>query len=85
MTNLTIHGNERYGIVLREAPVVGMTVDRVTFIGAALRFGGHLSSNIMINNTKFGASVIEMNFTFPVGVIISIFWTNLKLVSSKTM
>ena len=70
--------NQRYGIVLREAPVVGMTVDRVTFIGAALRFGGHLSSNIMINNTKFEVSVIEMNFTSPVGVIISIFWTKFE-------
>ena len=78
VTSLTIHGNERYGIVLREAPVVGMRVDGVTFIGAVLRFGGHLSSNIMLNNTKFEASIIEMNFTSPSGVIISIFWTKFE-------
>ena len=65
VNRLTIHGNERHGIVLREVPVVGMAVDGVMFIGAALRFGGHLSSNILLKNTTFEASIIEMNFTSP--------------------
>lgn len=75
VNRLTIHGNERHGIVLREAPVVGMAVDGVTFIGAALRFGGHLSSNILLKNTTFEASIIEMNFTSPDWVNISIIVT----------
>ena len=75
VNRLTIHGNERHGIVLREAPVVGMAVDGVMFIGAALRFGGHLSSNILLKNTTFEASIIEMNFTSPDWVNISIIVT----------
>ena len=75
MSSLTIHGNEKYGIILREAPFVGMTVDGVTFVGAALRLGGHLSSNIMLSNTYFEASVVEMNFTSPEQVNIEIFQT----------
>ena len=72
VSDLTIHGNEKYGIVLKETPVVGMTVDRVTFVGAALHFGGHLSSKTMLNNTHFKASLIDMDFEFS-GATVSIF------------
>ena len=36
MSNLTIHGNEKYGVILREAPVVGMALNQVTFVSALL-------------------------------------------------
>ena len=77
MSSLTIHGSEKYGIILKEAPVVGMTVDGVTFVGAAFCFGGYLlmSSKIMLSNTYFEASVVEMNFTSPDQVNIEIFQT----------
>ena len=71
LSSLTIHGSEKYGIILKEAPVVGMTVDRVTFVGATLCFGGHLLSNITVKNTHFEASLIEMDFKFS-GVTVSI-------------
>ena len=62
MSNLTIHGNEEYGVILREAPVVGMALNGVTFVSALLYFGGHLSSRIALSNIHFEASWIEMEF-----------------------
>ena len=60
MSNLTIHGNEKYGVILEEAPTIGMALNQVTFMGALLYFGGHLSSSVTLNNSHFEASLIEM-------------------------
>ena len=78
MSNLTIHGNENYGVVLEEAPTVGMALNQVTFVGAVFRFGGHLYSIITLTNTHFEASFIEMQFIFSevtVSILQSTFTT----------
>ena len=77
MSNLTIHGYEKYGIVLREAPIVEMTVDGVKFICAVFRFGGHLYSMAIATliSVSFEASVVEMNFISPDQVNATIFQT----------
>ena len=50
MSNLTIHGNENYGVVLEEAPTVGMTLNQVTLLicGCSSSLWWHL---VLIHNS----------------------------------
>ena len=64
VSNLTIHGNEKYGVILEEAPTIAMALNQVTFMGAILYFGGHLSSSVTLNNSHFEASLMEMESKF---------------------
>ena len=64
MSDLVINGNQKFGFVLSGAPVREMTINHVTFVGAALSPSGQLSSTITIVNSSFIGSRIEMEFTF---------------------
>ena len=64
MSDITIQGMQRFGLNLQEAPVIAMTLNRVTFVGAGLWFGGHLLSTITISNCRIEASLIEAQFVF---------------------
>ena len=81
ISNVIICGHGNHGLVMNEAPAMGMMVDGVTFIGAALRFGGYsLSSDIVLNNTYFEASVVEMSVRYSgntnITILQSVFMTS---------